>query len=434
VRLSPSDRSRHCYVIGATGTGKSTLLNNMLVQDIERGEGMCLIDPHGDLYHQVLGSIPEKRAKDVILLDICDFDHAIGLNFMECEGPYKAMQMNFIVNEMLMIFSKLYDMKVVGGPMFEMYMRNAMLLVMDNDIRKATLLDVVRVFEDDEFRRCAKSQCKDPMVVRFWDSQAEKAGGEASLKNMVPYITSKLNQFTHNALLRPIIGQATSTINFRGIMDNGQILLVNLSKGLLGELDVQLIGMLLIGKIFKAAMSRIDIKQEKRRPFYFFVDEFQNFMTPTIATLLSEARKFGLCLTLANQNLGQLSVNGKDSGVMEAVLGNVATTLFFRMGPKDASELESYTAPYLDSHGMQYLPDHHVVCRMLNRNVPSTPFVFSTLPPQSSTAPLETQERIVAGIRRRCREQYAVRREHIESEIMKCWAAPDKSHETAKAH
>ena len=432
VRISQSDRSRHCYTIGATGTGKSTLLHNMVLQDIGNGEGVCLIDPHGDLFHQVLRSVPEERAKDVILMDLCDFDHVIGLNFLECDGPYKSMQMNFIINELMVIFHRLYDMEKAGGPMFEMYMRNALLLVMDSDVRKATLLDVVRVFEDEEFRCLAKSQCRNAMAVSFWDNQAEKAGRDLSLENIAPYITSKLNQFTHNALLRPIIGQPASTVDFRQIMDSGKILLINLSKGLLGEMDVQLIGMLLMGKIFNAAMGRINQAPEKRRPFYLYVDEFQNFTTPTIASLLSEARKFGLYLTLANQNLGQLSSSEKNRGIMDTVLGNVATTLFFRMGPRDAAELEAYTKPYLDSYGMQYLPDYHVACRLLNRNVPSPPFVFTTLPPQSAAVSPEAQERIVENIRRNSRQQYAVPRERVEGEIMKRWAMSDKDRDTAK--
>ena len=434
VRLPKSDRTKHTYIVGATGAGKSTLLHNMICQDIENGEGVCLIDPHGDLFHQVLLSIPKERAKDVVLVDMCDFDHVIGLNFLECEGPHKSVQMNFIINEMMMIFHRLYDMDKAGGPMFEMYMRNALLLVMDSDVGKATLLDVVRIFEDEEFRRDANTHCRNPMVVSFWNKQAEKAGGEAALRNIAPYITSKLNQFTHNALVRPIVGQATSTIDLRQILDKGQILLVNLSKGLLGELDARLIGMLLIGKLFNAAMSRIDLPPDRRRPYFLYVDEFQNFTTPTFASLMSEARKFGLCLTLANQNLAQLSGHEKNNGVMEAVLGNVATIMFFRMGPKDANELEAYVAPYLDSSGIQYLPDFHIVCRMLNQNVPSTPFVFTTLPLAKNRVSAEAQERIVEGIRWNSRDRYARPREGVECDLMKSWVMADKNQDTAKVH
>ena len=421
VSLSQSGRDRHCYVIGATGTGKSTLLYNMVMQDIKNGEGVCMIDPHGDLYRKVLESMPEERIDDVVLVDLCDFDYPVGMNFLECNGAYKAVQMNFIVNEMMMIFQRLYDMNVVGGPMFEMYMRNALLLVMDNDHINATLLDVVRVFEDKEVRRSAISQCNNPMVVSFWKEQAEKAAGDAALKNIAPYITCKLNQFTHNALLRPIIGQSESTIDFRKVMDDGKIILVNLSKGLLGELDTQLLGMMIIGKIFNAAMGRISLPPEERRPYYLYVDEFQNITTSTIAGMLSEARKFGLCLTLANQNMAQISDKRKDQGIMEAVLGNVATTLFFRMGPKDAETLDSYVKPHLSARDLQHLPDHQIACRMLNGNAPTTPFVFDTLPACTDTVPNERRRSITRRIVRESRQNHARSSESVNKEIAERW-------------
>lgn len=421
VSLSQSGRDRHCYVIGATGTGKSTLLYNMVMQDIKNGEGVCLIDPHGDLYRKVLESMTEERADDVILVDLCDFDYPVAMNFLECNGPHKAVQMNFIVNEMMMIFQRLYDMNIAGGPMFEMYMRNALLLIMDNDQIKATLLDVVRVFENKEFRQSAISWCNNPMVVSFWKEQAEKAEGDAALKNIAPYITCKLNQFTHNALLRPIIGQSESTIDFREAMDDGKIILVNLSKGLLGELDTQLLGMMIIGKIFNAAMGRISLSPEKRRPYYLYVDEFQNITTSTIAGMLSEARKFGLCLTLANQNMAQISGKQKDQGIMEAVLGNVATTLFFRMGPKDAETLETYVKPHLSARDLQHLPDHQVACRILNGNVPTTPFVFDTLPARTDTVSNEHRRSITQRIVQKSRKNHAMLNENVNKEISERW-------------
>lgn len=421
VRLAEADRSRHCYIIGATGTGKSTLLYNMISQDIQGGQGLCMIDPHGDLYGQVLNNIPEHRAKDVILMDLADFRHSVGLNFLECSGPGRAIRMNFIVNELMTIFSRLYNMDIVGGPAFEIYMRNALLVLMGNERRTSTLLDVVRFFEDAEFRMYTKSTSNNALAVSFWNRQAEKVEGDWRLSDMAPYITCKLNQFTHNALLRPIIGQPKSTINFQQAMDDGQIILVNLAKGLLGEFDVRLLGMLLIGKFFNAALGRFSTRQRDRRTFYLYIDEFQNLATPTIVGLLSEARKFGLSLIMANQHLGQFSEDDKKRGVADAILGNVATMLFFRMGPKDAEKLETYTKPYLDAHDLQHLPDRHVACRMLNNNVPVSSFVFETLSMHVPDVEEDMQARITQNIRRRSRRVYARQREKVEEAIMRGW-------------
>jgi len=379
IRFSRHDRNRHCYLIGATGTGKSTLLYNMIRQDIDNGEGVTLIDPHGDLYQRVLRSIPPSRVNDVVLVDLCDFEYSVGINFLECEGRYKHIQMNYVTNEMIKIFDRLYDLRQTGGPIFEQYMRNALLLVMDNEVPGATLMDIPMIFEDDDYREFMVSSCKNPVVKSFWANQAEKVRGDASLKNIGPYITSKLNQFTSNALLRPIIGQPRSTINFREIMDKGKILLVNLSKGLLGDMDTRLLGMLIIGKIFSSAMGRVEIPPEQRRPMFLYVDEFQNFTTDTVAHLLSESRKFGICLTLANQNLSQLDDPNTRHNIIDAVLGNVGTMMIFRLGTMDAERMKAYTMPEIDALDLQSLPDFHVVARFLNNNMPTRPFVFKTL-------------------------------------------------------
>lgn len=412
VHFSRADRSRHCYIIGATGTGKSTLLYNMIRQDIENGEGVTLVDPHGDLYQQVLSSIPQKRINDVILVDPCDFKHAVGINFLECNDLYKPVQLNFIVNEMIKIFDRLYDLRATGGPMFEQYMRNALLLTMDNGFPGATLVDIPAIFEDKDYRRFLIERCYSTFVKTFWTKQAERAGGEAALENMGPYITSKLNQFTTNALLRPIIGQPKSTIDFRKAMDRKQILLVNLSKGLLGELDTQLLGMLIIGKIFSAAMGRINQRPEDRKAMFLYVDEFQNFTTDSVAHLLSEARKFGICLTLANQNLSQLSANSGKHNILDSVLGNVGSSLIFRLGPIDSDKMETYVKPEFHALDLQELPDFHVAGRILNKNTPTKPFVFKTMPVSHITNPASIDEIVTNS-----RKQYTMPTEQVEKEI-----------------
>jgi len=387
VRFSPLDRGRHCYLLGATGTGKSTLLLNMVRQDLRAGAGLCLLDPHGDLTEQVLDAVPTERLDEVILFDPSDPDRAVGLNFLETDGANHGRQVNFISNEMIRIFGRLYDLRQTGGPIFEQYMRNALLLLMDEPGAGMTLVELPLLFEDKGFRRRLLKRCRAAHVVSFWTDQAERTSGETALSNMGPYITSKLNQFTHNAVLRPIIGQSRSTINFRDCMDRGKILLVNLSKGRLGAMDTQLLGMLIIGKLLDAALGRADALPQARRPFHLYVDEAQNFLTDTVTELLSEARKFGLHLTLANQTLAQM---GAESGLIGGLLGNVGTLLLFRLGVLDAERLAGYMLPDLGVHQLQELPNYHVASRLLVDGRPSRAFVFRT--EGTAERPLEPRE------------------------------------------
>jgi len=380
VHFSRAGRTRHVYICGATGTGKSTLLYNMLRQDIENDEGIILIDPHGDLYSQILNSIPKRRMNEVVLIDPSDFEFAVGVNFLECGGFYKPVQINFIVNEMIKIFDRLYDLRQTGGPIFEQYMRNALLLALENEFPGATLMDIPPIFEDKGYRRFLLDRCNSEIVKAFWTKQAERAGGEAALENIAPYITSKLNQFTQNALLRVIIGQPRTTVDFRAAMDKGKIVLVNLSRGYLGELDTQLLGMLIIGKVFSSAMGRVTLAPENRRPVFLYIDEFQNFVTDSVAHLLSEARKFGLHLAIANQNLTQLKGNSGKQDILDSVLGNVGSIIMLRLGAVDAEKMTVYTKPELDAQDLQDLPDFYGVARLLSNNRPSRPFVFETLP------------------------------------------------------
>lgn len=381
VRFAHEDRACHTYVVGATGSGKSTLLLNMIAQDMQNGAGVAVIDPHGDLYLDVLASVPPHRVDDVVLVDCCDYDRAVGLNFLECRGAHRHRQMNFVSNEVIRIFDQLYDLEKTGGPLFEQYMRNALLLVMDDEERPATLLDIPLLFEDADYRRALVNGCRNPIVAGFWSKQAERAGGDMALHNMAPYVTSKLNQFTSNALLRPMIGQPHSTFDFRELMDRQAILLVNLAKGSLGELDTRLLGMLVMGKLFCAALGRMDVPPARRPPFYLYVDEFQNFTTETVANLLSEARKYGLHLTLANQNLAQLSASLGKQSVLDAVIGNCGNLFLFRQGAIDAQQLQAYTMPYLRAQDLQELPSYHIVARLLARRRPLRPFVFQALSP-----------------------------------------------------
>ncbi len=420
VHLPARDRSRHVYVVGATGTGKSTLLYNMIVQDMEAGRGVGLIDPHGDLFLRVLRAVPPGRAAEVTIVDPTDFGHVPGVNLLEVSGPRPDIQKGFVVNEMIRIFDRLYDLRTTGGPIFEQYMRNALLLALNARDHRATLMDVCRVFESSAYRHRLMERCTDPEVTRFWRDQAEATGGDAALHNLTPYVTSKLNQFTHNPLLRPIVGQARSTVDFRGLMDRGNILLVNLPKGILGDLDARLLGMILMGKIFQAGLARASRPEGRRRPFHLFVDEFQNFSTETASHMLSEARKFGLCLVLANQSLqqiGQYAAPGQAlagaGGVLPAVLGNAGNLVVFRTGPLDAPHLAPFVGPTVGGQDLQHLPDFHAVVRLLANGTPLPPFVVRTRPPASPSDAVACAR----AIRRLSRRRYTRPRAEVEAEL-----------------
>jgi len=428
VHADATYRDRHTYIIGATGTGKSTLLLNSIHQDIASGQGFCLIDPHGDLYEQTLLSIPASRQRDVILLNPCETDAIPGINFLEVTSEKtRAFEVNYAINEFVKMLDRIYNMRECGGPMFETYFRNALLLLMDTSLRGHTLVELAPIFEDREFRDHLKKHCTNRYAVNFWTKQAEKAGGEVSLQNIAPYITSKLNLLVQSALLRPIIGQSRSTINFRAVMDERKILLVNLSKGQLGELDMQLLGMIIIGKIFSSAMSRSTLRSDQRTPFHLYVDEFQNFTTDTAAALLSEARKFGLCLTLANQNLAQLNTNRGKENLFDAILGNVGSFVLFRLGAPDAEKMEVYTRPHFNYEDLQNLPNYHALARLQTSEGPSIPFVFKTDPP----AVVQENKSLLRAIRRRQRV-YRVPREEVEKQILDRQIAAVPPKETGK--
>jgi hypothetical protein len=278
----------------------------------------------------------------------------------------------------------LYDLRIAGGPVFEQYMRGALLLALDNEIPGATLMDIPLLFEDKDYRMWLLEHCRNSHVVKFWRNQAERTMGEYSLANMAPYITSKLNQFTTNALLRPIIGQSRSTIDFREVIDSRKVLLVNLSKGRVGELDSRLLGMLILGKIFKAAISRVEIDADRRIPFYLYIDEAGNFVTDTVAYLLSESRKFGLSLTLANQNLSQLESHYGRQSILDSVLTNAGNFLLFRTGISDAGRVEALVHPELKAEDLQELADYHASARLFLESRLCRPFVLRTLPYRSN--------------------------------------------------
>jgi hypothetical protein len=410
VRIKQPDRMRHMYIIGKSGVGKSEFLKQMMKQDIEAGRGFCAIDPHGELAKDAIRLVPRERAEDVIYFSPADVERPMGLNLMEYDERYPE-QKTFVINEMLKIFDKLYDLKSTGGPMFEQYMRNAMILVMDHPESGSTLMEIPRVLSDEKFRAFKLSKCKTQVVKDFWMKEAQKAGGEASLANMVPYITSKLTPFITNDIMRPIIGQQKSAFNVRQAMDEGKILLLDLSKGKLGDLNAYLIGMVLVGKILMAALSRQELEREKRRDFFLYIDEFQNFLTDSIAVILSEARKYGLGLVIAHQYVGQLTKNN-DTSIRDAIFGNVGTMMAFRVGAEDAEFLNKEFQPTFTPFDLINAEAASVNMKLLIDNTVSRPFNM-TLPPM-----VKGSEKLVGAIQQLSRLKFGRDRDIVEAEIL----------------
>lgn len=406
VKIKKDDRRRHFYSIGQTGTGKTAFLTNLIEQDILNGEGVGVIDPHGDLIENILGKIPEERLKDVVIFDPGDLERCVGLNMLDYDKEHPE-QKTFIVNELISIFDKLYDLKQTGGPMFEQYAKNALLLLMDDEEETYTLIEVPRVLSDSNFRRKLLFKCKNIIVRDFWEKEAEKAGGDAALQNMVPYITSKFNTFITNDYVRPIIGQKKNTFNFREIMDSKKILLVNLSKGKLGELNSSLLGLIIVGKLNIAAFSRVDLLEEERQDFYLYIDEFQNFATDSISTILSEARKYRLCLTISHQFIGQL----KDL-IRDSIFGNIGSMAVFRVGGEDAEFLQKHFEPTFNSKDLSNQNNFHFYLKLMIDGRMSFPFDAKTFVPTSSNRELAKR------IKNYYMLKYGHNRQEIDSEIM----------------
>ena len=413
IQIKRDDRRRHMYIVGKSGVGKSQFMAGMAIQDIINGEGVCVLDPHGDLIDNILERIPPARAEDVVLFAPADLERPIALNLLEFDENFPE-QKTFVINEMIKIFDKLYDLNQTGGPIFEQYIRNAMLLIMSDPSSGSTLMEVPKVLADPEFRKLKLERCHDQTVVDFWRKEAEKAGGEAALANVVPYVTSKLTQFISNDTMRPIIGQQKSSFNLRQIMDDKKILLIDLSKGAIGEMNAFLLGMILVGKLLMSALSRTNIPLERRSDFYLYIDEFQNFTTDSVSTILSEARKYGLNLIIANQYLGQL-VKNQDTTIRDAVFGNVGTWVNFKIGPEDAEIMEKEFSPVFNQYDLINIEKYTVYIKLLIDNSAARPFSMKTLWP----LPGISNPQVAEKIRKLSRIKYGQDRRLIEEAIKK---------------
>ncbi|MDP2671229.1 MAG: TraM recognition domain-containing protein [bacterium] len=369
IRITEDDRRRHTYIIGQTGTGKSELLKHLAYQDIVEGKGVAFIDPHGSAIEDLINMIPASRAEDVILFDAGDTERPLGLNILEGETDE---QKNMVVNSFIALLYKLYDPKKVGimGPRLERAIRNVMLTAM---VEKGnTLVEVLRLLIDPKFVQEKLPLITDPLVRRYWTDEIAQTSDFHKSETM-GYFVSKFDRFVTDKLLRNIVGQSQSAFDFRKLMDEGKILLVDLSKGKIGDENSNFLGLILVPRILIAAMSRIDVPEEQRRDFYLYVDEFQNFATPDFAVILSEARKYHLNLTVANQFIAQIEQDIKD-----AVFGNVGTTIAFRVGIDDATYLEHQFEPVFNKQDLINNPIGHAYIRLLVKGQPTPPFSFST--------------------------------------------------------
>jgi len=377
VRIGLGDRQRHMYVVGQTGTGKSTFLENLALQDMLRGDGFAFVDPHGDTAEKLLSMVPKERTEDVIYFCPSDMAYPMGLNLFEYRTPD---QKDFIIQEVLGMLYKLYDPQHQGimGPRYESIFRNCALAVMA-DPNGSTFVDIPKLFRDPEFLKQKLSYVKDPNVLDYWQKEYPASQRSNEAGEVVSWFVSKFGAFLSNEMMRNIIGQTKSAFDLRDIMDNKKILLVNLSKGRTGELNSKLLGMVFVMKFQAAAMSRSDIPEEDRKDFALYVDEFQNFSTDSFATIMSEARKYHLNLIVANQFTTQLTEEIRD-----AVFGNIGTIVSFRIGQNDVESLGRYFQPHFDGDDLLRVPNANTIVRTLISGVPTQPFSMATLPPLGS--------------------------------------------------
>ena len=404
IRLSQSDRRRHTYIIGQTGTGKSGLLENLALQDMLDGRGFAFVDPHGDSAERLLGMVPKERVEDVIYFSPGDLNNPVGLNLFEFENEE---QKDFLVQEAIAMLYRLYDPGHTGiiGPRYEHWFRNAALTIM-SDPNGSSFIDIPQVFNDNNFAKSKLQYVKDQTVLDFWNKEMAQTS-DYHKSEVLGWFVSKFGAFLSNEMMRNIIGQTKSGFNLREIMDNKKILLVNLSKGKTGELNSQLLGMIFVMKFQAAAMGRADIPEDQRQDFSLYVDEFQNFATDSFESILSEARKYRLNLILANQFMTQL--NDK---VREAIIGNVGTIIAGRIGTTDAELMVKKFSPVFDAEDLTKLPNFESVASVMINNVPSSPFSMSLVPPLGKPNPQLTD-----ALKRLSAAKYGRPRATVEHEI-----------------
>ena len=407
IKIGEKDRALHNYIVGQTGTGKTTYLKNLILHDLHQGNGIAVLDPHGDLIGEVLDFIPRERLDDVMIFNPSDTEYPMGLNLLEAKTPHER---DFVIQEAIHIFYNLFDPHRTGmvGPQWEHWMRNAALTIMTSN-EGGTLIDIPFLFTDQSFLdNKLKQQSIDPIARAFWEKQIKKTS-DFHRSEMLNYFTSKFGRFLSNNAMRNIIGQVKSSFNLRKIMDQKQILLVNLSKGQIGEIYCEVLGKILVSKFFLAAASRIDTPKKDRCPFYLYVDEFQSFTTNTFSSILSEARKFRLSLTLAHQFTSQLPEE-----LQAAVRGNVGSITSFRVGTEDAELLKYDFLPWFDVEDLKRLPNYHACIKMLIDGYPKPPVLMKVEKPNTEKADKAWREEI----KQNSRKNWARNQKDVEAEII----------------
>ncbi len=406
IRLALADRQRHLYAVGQTGVGKSTFLENLALQDMINGDGFAFVDPHGDTVEKLLAMIPAERAEDVIYFSPADMEYPMGLNLFEYNNPD---QKDFLIQEALNMLYKLYDPNHSGimGPRYENLFRMAALTIMA-DPAGGTFVDIPKLFRDPKFVEQKLQYVTDMNVVDFWRKEMPASQRSSDFGEVVAWFVSKFGAFLSNDMMRNIIGQTKSSFNMREIMDNKKILLVNLSKGRLGDLNSKLLGMIFVMKFQAAAMSRTDIPEKERIDFCLFVDEFQNFSTDSFATIMSEARKFHLNLIVANQFTTQLTEEIRD-----AVFGNIGTIIAFRIGQNDVEILSRYFQPVFNGDDLLRIPNYNTIVRTLISGVPTQPFSMASLPTLGNP-----NDRLAEALKQLSAIKYGRQRRVVEKEIV----------------
>lgn len=406
IRATNEDRFQHMYVIGQTGTGKSTLLKNLAIQDIKAGRGMALVDPHGEFVEDLLEHIPPERQKDVIYFNPADTDYPIGFNVLEVKDP---SQKHLVSSGLMAIFTKIWAN--VWSARMEYILNNSVLALLDTP--GTTLLGITRMLVDKPYRKIIVDNIKDPVVKSFWVNEYEQYQDKFRTEAIAP-IQNKVGQFLSTYLIRNIVGQAKSTMDIEDIMNNSKILLANVSKGRLGEDNSALIGAMLITKIQLTAMERVKIANiADRAPFILYVDEFQNFATDSFAAVLSEARKYRLGLVISHQFIGQL-ISDTSTKVRDAIFGNVGTMITFRVGAPDAEFLEKQYAPDLLMEDLVNLPNRTIYLKLMIDGISSRPFSAATLPPiHGGEHTAEIRDQVIAL----SRLQHTKKRADVEADI-----------------
>ena len=388
----------------------------MAIQDIRNGHGIAVIDPHGSLVDDIIENIPKERAEDVVYFDPSDLERPVGLNMLEANTPN---EMDFASQEMISIFYKLVSDPAMIGPMFEHNMRNAMLTLMSDKEYPGTIAEVPRIFTDPAFQKYKLTKVADPMVRAFWEKEMAKTS-DFHKSEMLGYLISKVGRFVENEMMRNIIGQPKSGFNLREIMDTKKILLVNLSKGKVGEMNSNLLGLIIVSKLQMAALARADMPEEQRKDFFLYIDEFQNFITDSISVILAEARKYRLNLIMAHQYIGQLSQNN-DTRVRDAIFGNVGTIAAFRVGVDDTEILEKQFAPEISAYDLLNIDRYNAYIRILIDNAPTKPFNMATFAPPRGSAEIAT------AIKELSRLKYGRDRAQVSAEILERSKLADNS-------